>query len=300
MKTGKLTAVPGNSQQFQEEDKKMKYLISLSAIIIYLQVFSTGSYAQQYEDIVYLKNGSVIHGIITEQLPGKSFKIKTKDGNIFIFKMDEINNMTKEEIVIKKDEVKSDTVKTKIIKSDSIKSKVKLTSAKNSFTIQPIGLLTLLTNIEYDRAISGKFSVGLKVSFMTFFLRNALKFEGNPFDVENAELMRETLSAWGIGGHIRLYTGSKAVEGFFLGIAVEKLSVSGDEMKNETDRTIITHTYNLVRLEFEIGNRIKLSGRTGGFTILWSLGAGVGFGGDEKDNITVPLGSIGFGMGYSF
>ncbi|HJY64100.1 MAG TPA: hypothetical protein VJ455_08075, partial [Ignavibacteria bacterium] len=70
----------------------MKYLIILAAIIISLQFV----FAQQYEDIVYLKNGSVIHGTITELVMGKSIKIKTNDGNIFIFKMDEIENMTKE------------------------------------------------------------------------------------------------------------------------------------------------------------------------------------------------------------
>ena len=273
----------------------MKYLIILAAIIISLQFV----FAQQYEDIVYLKNGSVIHGTITELVMGKSIKIKTNDGNIFIFKMDEIENMTKEEVAVKKVDVKSDSIKTK---SDPNKSKLKLLTAKNSFTIQPIGLLTLLTNIEYDRALSSSFSIGLKISFMTFFLRNAVSFEGTPEDVENAEATKESLSAWGIGGHIRLYPGSRAIEGFFLGIAVEKLSVNFDEIKNKEGepRTVTNKTANLLRLEFEIGDRIKLSNGQGGFTILWSLGAGAGFGDDGKDSFTVPLGSIGFGIGYSF
>jgi hypothetical protein len=49
-----------------------------------------------YEDVVYLKNGSVIHGMIIEQVPNESIKIKTADRNIFIFKMEEIEKITKE------------------------------------------------------------------------------------------------------------------------------------------------------------------------------------------------------------
>ncbi len=73
----------------------MKHLLLL--IPIYLFTISV-IYSQQYEDIVYLKNGSEIHGTIIEQIPNESIKIKTKDGNIFVYKMDEIDKMTKEEI----------------------------------------------------------------------------------------------------------------------------------------------------------------------------------------------------------
>ena len=47
-------------------------------------------------DVIYLKNGSVIKGMITEQIPNVSIKIQTKDGSIFIYKMEEIEKMGKE------------------------------------------------------------------------------------------------------------------------------------------------------------------------------------------------------------
>ncbi|MEO8088590.1 MAG: hypothetical protein ABI763_17360 [Bacteroidota bacterium] len=50
-----------------------------------------------YEDVVYLKNGSIIHGTIIEQIPNESIKIQTKDKNIFVYKIDEVLKMTKEE-----------------------------------------------------------------------------------------------------------------------------------------------------------------------------------------------------------
>ena len=280
-------------------------ILYLSAIIL---TFSTVIlHAQQYEDVVYLKNGSIIHGIILEQIPGESIKIQTKDGNTFVFKMDEVQKMTKEEVVIKKEEIKKvgiDSTEIKRLESEINKKKKKkeTPAAENSLTLQPLGLATLLTNIEYDRALTSSFSMGLKISFMTFLLRNAITFTGDPDDVKKAELMKESLSAWGIGTHMRLYTGGKAVEGFFVGLAIEKISMSGDDLTGEGAKKEVN--IGLLRLEFEIGNRIKLSSKQSGFTILWTLGAGVGFAsgfGDKGDeSSTVPIGSIGFGLGYSF
>jgi hypothetical protein len=68
-------------------------------VLIALTLFSVPSAAQtNYEDVVYLKNGSIIHGMIIEQVPNESIKIQTADRNIFVFKMDEILKITKEEI----------------------------------------------------------------------------------------------------------------------------------------------------------------------------------------------------------
>ncbi len=51
---------------------------------------------QDLIDVVYLKNGSIIRGIIIEQVPNVSLKIQTSDGSIFFYKMDEIEKITKE------------------------------------------------------------------------------------------------------------------------------------------------------------------------------------------------------------
>ena len=57
------------------------------------------SHAQtNYEDVVYLKNGSIIHGTIIEQVPNEMLKIQTKDKNIFVYRIDEILKITKEEV----------------------------------------------------------------------------------------------------------------------------------------------------------------------------------------------------------
>lgn len=47
-------------------------------------------------DVIYLKNGSIVRGIIYEVVPNTSIRIRTKDGNTFLFNMPEIEKMTKE------------------------------------------------------------------------------------------------------------------------------------------------------------------------------------------------------------
>lgn len=49
-----------------------------------------------YVDVVYLKNGGIIRGMIIEQIPNVQLKIQTKDESVFVYKMDEIEKITKE------------------------------------------------------------------------------------------------------------------------------------------------------------------------------------------------------------
>ena len=48
------------------------------------------------KDVVHLKNGGVVKGLIIEQVPGQSIKIQTADGSIFVYQMKDIEKMTKE------------------------------------------------------------------------------------------------------------------------------------------------------------------------------------------------------------
>ena len=72
-------------------NKKRVALVYGLLIIIALPVF-----AQSNIDVISLKNGSILKGIITEQIIGKSVKLETRDGNIFVFKIEEIEKITKE------------------------------------------------------------------------------------------------------------------------------------------------------------------------------------------------------------
>ncbi|MDD4636202.1 MAG: outer membrane beta-barrel protein [Bacteroidales bacterium] len=69
-----------------------KYLALLLFVFI-----ATASFGQNnYQDVVYLKNGSIIRGVIIEQVINKSVKIETADKSVFFYQMDEIEKITKE------------------------------------------------------------------------------------------------------------------------------------------------------------------------------------------------------------
>jgi len=71
----------------------MKKIISI-LIFTAISVFAIAQ--QNYQDVVYLKNGSIIRGIIIEQIPNKSIKIETAGKSVFVYQIDEIEKMTKE------------------------------------------------------------------------------------------------------------------------------------------------------------------------------------------------------------
>lgn len=72
----------------------MKMVVLLSAGLLVIAMFSKAQAGTQ--DVVYLKNGSIIRGEIIEQIPGESIKLQVADGSIFVFRFDEIQRIVKE------------------------------------------------------------------------------------------------------------------------------------------------------------------------------------------------------------
>lgn len=74
----------------------MKFIIKSAALAIMFFIVGNLSAQNNMTDVVYCKNGAVIRGTIIEQIPGVSLKIQTADGNVFVYKMEEVEKMTKE------------------------------------------------------------------------------------------------------------------------------------------------------------------------------------------------------------
>ena len=66
----------------------MKKLITFIAALL----CAVTAFCQEWQEVVYLKNGSIIRGTVIEQVPGQSLKIQTADG-----KMSEVEKITKEQ-----------------------------------------------------------------------------------------------------------------------------------------------------------------------------------------------------------
>ena len=68
----------------------MKYLL---AVFCFLSIL----FSVEYQDVIYLKDGSIVKGTIIETKPNKYIKIKSDD-NIFVYSMEEVDIIKKEEI----------------------------------------------------------------------------------------------------------------------------------------------------------------------------------------------------------
>ena len=75
-----------------------KYILLLVIGLLGLLVSGGGAVAE-IVDVVHLKNGSIIKGIVTEIIPSETAKIETADGSVFVYQFDEIQSITKEEKV---------------------------------------------------------------------------------------------------------------------------------------------------------------------------------------------------------
>ena len=87
---------------------KMNYLTIKRIIFLIIFFVSTTAltFAQEkYQHAVYLKNGGIIRGKIIEQIPAESLKIETVGKNVFVFQIDEIENIIVEAIVTDPDKV---------------------------------------------------------------------------------------------------------------------------------------------------------------------------------------------------
>lgn len=73
----------------------LKHCFLMFFVVLVLGLFIEAE-AQVVEEVVYLKNGSVIRGIIVEQIPNETLRIRTRGGSEFVFQMSEVLKITKE------------------------------------------------------------------------------------------------------------------------------------------------------------------------------------------------------------
>ncbi len=69
---------------------------SILLTIIFLSSIIVG-YAEDYVDVVYLKDSTVIEGYIIEQVPNKSLTIKKIDGELMTIDIEKVEKMTKKD-----------------------------------------------------------------------------------------------------------------------------------------------------------------------------------------------------------
>jgi len=66
--------------------------------LITAALLSTCAYAAdaEYEDVIHLKDGSVVRGAIVEEVPGETYKIEIAGGSVLVFDAAEIDYVSRE------------------------------------------------------------------------------------------------------------------------------------------------------------------------------------------------------------
>ncbi len=67
----------------------MKLLLTIAITLLSL----TSLNAQSTSKTFHLKNGSVVTGVVIEEVPGEQYKVRSSDGNIFVFSAEEIDRI---------------------------------------------------------------------------------------------------------------------------------------------------------------------------------------------------------------
>lgn len=130
----------------------------LFLLLVLLLSISSYIEAQNYTEVVYLKNGSIIKGLIIEQVPNVSLKVKTPDGSLIICQMSDVEKITKEEQITQKEQW------TKI---SSTASKTTLRGYKGFIDF------AYTANVDYDNASKVEFSTTHGYQFNNHFFLGA-------------------------------------------------------------------------------------------------------------------------------
>jgi len=78
--------------------KALVWMLLLSFCMVYTPTIAQNSKKknQMEEDVIYLKDGSVIRGQIVEQVPAEYVKIELLGGSVFVFQLEEVEVIKKE------------------------------------------------------------------------------------------------------------------------------------------------------------------------------------------------------------
>ena len=77
--------------------KPYSTLVKCLVVWLFLHLMaSTEVVSRQMEDVIYLKDGSIIRGVIIEQVPGVRVKIQTRGENIFVYLPEQIDKIMEE------------------------------------------------------------------------------------------------------------------------------------------------------------------------------------------------------------
>lgn len=75
----------------------LNIIMKKQLLLLVFTLLATISFGQgKFQDVIYLKDGSEIRGMIIEEVPNELVKIKTAFGSVYVYQLDVIEKITKE------------------------------------------------------------------------------------------------------------------------------------------------------------------------------------------------------------
>jgi hypothetical protein len=76
----------------------MRITVLATLLLFSLLTFNNLAAENEYEDVIYLKDGSIIRGAIVEEVPGETYKIEIADGSVFVLDADDVERIARESV----------------------------------------------------------------------------------------------------------------------------------------------------------------------------------------------------------
>lgn len=74
--------------------------LKVVAVVILISLIPAHAIGQNsHQNVVYLKNGSIITGTVIEQIPNSMLKVKTRTGDVLVYQMSDVDKITSEQSV---------------------------------------------------------------------------------------------------------------------------------------------------------------------------------------------------------
>jgi len=244
-------------------------------------------YAQdQEQDVVHLKNGSIILGHIIEVTPAKEVRIQTKDGSLFVYDFKEIDKIEMNKIQTKEAKTTTKEVDKSIAeeKTNNTKDKGGYVGICASYSLDQSDVNINGMDTDFDNTFGLQFNGGYRFNKnialqIEFSYLPGYKYEkdiNTGYDSVDASIEAEAnIKTYGLAGKFSVGSHQKLMPYLLVGLGRMELDC-------DIDATGSVSGYGIVYSE---------SGSVSEIDLYYKVGAGVDY--LVKDNI-----SLGFGADY--